>query len=85
MDSCLRRNDKRKFMLNLVQRRNNNKHISLINIKNMETEFLNHFASAMETCVSKVRFIFFPMNADQYGFSDLCIAYSLQKKLYFSQ
>ena len=53
-----------------------------INIKNMETEFLNHFASAMETCVSKVRFIFFPMNADQYGFSDLCIAYSLQKNFH---
>lgn len=50
-------------------------------ISRLEENFLTYFASAIEDQNPSVRYVFFPMNADQYGFSDLNIAYRLSKKI----
>lgn len=50
-------------------------------IKNIQTSFLGQLALALEMHASVVRYVFFPMNADQYGFSDLDMAYDLQERL----
>lgn len=50
-------------------------------IRQIEETFLEEFGHAMEYGQGDVRYIFFPMNPDQYGFSDLSMSYRLQKKL----
>lgn len=53
-------------------------YITTDKITGIEEHFLSEFASALLKCKNGVRYIFFPMNPDQYGFSDLSIAYRLK-------
>lgn len=54
-------------------------------LQQVETNFLQDFAAALtkfsELNQNRVTYLFFPMNPDQYGFSDLLISYQLQSKL----
>lgn len=52
-----------------------------LNLEKIERNFLNHLSRAMMARASQARFVFFPMNTDQYGFSDLNVAYTLQSIL----
>jgi polysaccharide pyruvyl transferase WcaK-like protein len=58
---------------------------SELNLEDVENKYLEELASAMsivtESCSNEVKFVFFPMNPDQYGFSDLETAYKLEMKL----
>ncbi|QSV44854.1 polysaccharide pyruvyl transferase family protein [Geobacter benzoatilyticus] len=55
--------------------------VPMSKITNIEERFLLEFANALLKYKDKVRYIFFPMNPDQYGFSDLSIAYRLKEML----
>jgi polysaccharide pyruvyl transferase WcaK-like protein/MoaA/NifB/PqqE/SkfB family radical SAM enzyme len=55
--------------------------LSAQKIREIEDNFLEEFSQALLISREDIRYIFFPMNPDQYGFSDLSIAYRLQKKL----
>lgn len=54
-------------------------------LQQVEKNFLQDFAAALtkfsELNQNRVTYLFFPMNPDQYGFSDLLISYQLQSKL----
>lgn len=54
-------------------------------LQQVENNFLQNFAEALtkfsEMCDNRVTYVFFPMNPDQYGFSDLLISYELKNKL----
>lgn len=50
-------------------------------VRRIEEQCLNQFAACLEAGKSNVRYVFFPMNPDQYGFSDLSIAFRLADKL----
>ncbi len=56
-------------------------HCTSKTIRRIEEQFLNRFAAGLEAGKSDVRYIFFPMNPDQYGFSDLNMAFRLADKL----
>jgi polysaccharide pyruvyl transferase WcaK-like protein/MoaA/NifB/PqqE/SkfB family radical SAM enzyme len=49
--------------------------------KSIENTFLDQLSLGLQSHSSAVRYVFFPMNADQFGFSDLDIAYELQERL----
>lgn len=54
-------------------------------LQQVEKNFLHNFATALtefsELHQNQVTYLFFPMNPDQYGFSDLLISYQLKSKL----
>lgn len=55
------------------------------NAEVLEKTFINEFGNALlkfhQQVSGSVEFVFFPLNADQYGFSDLQMAYRLAKRL----
>jgi len=50
-------------------------------IKSVEASTINVIADVLNEFKSSRRFIFMPMNADQFGFSDLEVAYRLEKQI----
>jgi len=59
------------------------KNLSKNEVTTIENSFLDELSNALSDMSSEkeTTFIFFPMNPDQFGFSDLSIAYKLSKKL----
>ncbi len=47
----------------------------------IENNFLTTLAKSMEYFHNSIRYVFFPMNPDQYGFSDITAAYALKNIL----
>jgi len=56
-------------------------HLRPQQMRTIEENFLAELGQAMKHFHDTIRFVFFPMNPDQYGFSDLSVAYALKDKL----
>lgn len=51
------------------------------NLAYLEQKIISEVCSFIEKCDTVTKFVFMPMNADQYGFSDLEIAFGLESNL----
>tara|TARA_B110000238_G_C16068836_1_gene413984 strand:- start:273 stop:1310 length:1038 start_codon:yes stop_codon:yes gene_type:complete len=52
-----------------------------IDVSNVENKMLNSLVNFIDTYSSNMKFVFMPMNSDQFGYCDLEIAYKLENKI----